>query len=50
MCVIFIVYIVLLCRDPYADSEEEEDETADCLRPMKVDIDLGLSAFANARK
>jgi hypothetical protein len=27
-----------------------EDEGIDELKPMKIDIDLGLSAYANARK
>ncbi|XP_026332857.1 nuclear export mediator factor NEMF [Hyposmocoma kahamanoa] len=36
-------HITLLLTDPYEDSDEE-------LKPMLVDIDLSLTAFANARK
>jgi hypothetical protein len=32
------------------DSNSSEDEGIDELKPTKVDIDLGLSAYANARK
>ena len=34
--------------DPYADSDDEDDEYI--IRPLKVDIDLGLTAYSNARK
>lgn len=45
--------ITLLLSDPYAnedDSVDEEDEDSDVLKPMSVDVDLALSAFANAKK
>lgn len=45
--------ISLYLADPYADSsisEHSTNEDDDNLPPMIVDIDLGLSAFANARK
>ncbi|XP_039446062.1 ribosome quality control complex subunit NEMF homolog [Culex pipiens pallens] len=53
-----INHISLLLKDPYAvlDEEEEEEEDSDReddeqkLEPMVVDVDLALSAFANARK
>ncbi len=43
---------MILCRDPYANSDDEDEEELDedVLKPMKIDIDLGLSAYANARK
>ena len=38
-------------RDPYGSSDDEDDEPDDdVLKPMKVSIDLDLSAHANARK
>ncbi|XP_018913682.2 ribosome quality control complex subunit NEMF homolog [Bemisia tabaci] len=40
-----INHITLLLSDPYAEEEEENS-----LKPMLVDIDLDLSAFANAKK
>lgn len=50
-----INHISLYLTDPYAESSEGEqtkDENCDddTLPPMTVDIDLGLSAFANARR
>ncbi|KAJ8940304.1 hypothetical protein NQ314_010751 [Rhamnusium bicolor] len=49
-----INHISLYLTDPYAespDSEESNDENDnDRIPPMVVDIDLALSAFANARK
>ncbi|CAH1790707.1 unnamed protein product [Owenia fusiformis] len=42
-------HITMLLKDPYLDSDEEGDpETT--LKPMRIDIDLALSAYANARK
>ena len=38
----------VLFSEPYA--EFDSDEENDHIKPMKVDIDLGLSAYANARK
>ncbi|XP_021353469.1 nuclear export mediator factor Nemf-like isoform X2 [Mizuhopecten yessoensis] len=40
-------HITMLLRDPYADSDEEDDE---CLSPQKVDVDLSVSAYANSRR
>lgn len=48
-----INHISLYLSDPYAENSETEksnDENDDKLPPMTVDIDLGLSAFANARR
>lgn len=42
-------HITLHLTDPY-DSGSESDENSERLKPMNVDIDLDLSAFANARK
>ena len=43
--------IFLYFRDPYGSSDDEDDEPDDdVLKPMKVSIDLDLSAHANARK
>lgn len=36
-------HITLLLKDPYEDNEER-------MQPMMVDIDLSLTAFANARR
>lgn len=38
-------HIALLLHDPYEESDEESE-----LKPMLIDIDLGQTAFANARK
>lgn len=53
-----INHISLYLTDPYAESSENEktkdenddDDDDDKLPPQTVDIDLGLSAFANARR
>lgn len=53
-----INHVALNLTDPYSypDSEEEGEDSDDSeknqngLKPMTIDIDLGLSAFANARK
>lgn len=48
-----INHISLHLSDPYAETSESEqsnNENADSLPAMLVDIDLGFSAFANARK
>ncbi|KAK3092818.1 hypothetical protein FSP39_007530 [Pinctada imbricata] len=43
--------ITLLLRDPYRNSDDEyDDDDEDELRPMKIDIDLSLSAYSNSRK
>lgn len=52
-------HITLLLKDPYdhgsdsdgdGDSESVSDKRDDILKPMMVDIDLSLTAFANARR
>lgn len=54
-------HITLLLKDPYdhgsdSDSEKDDDSESvsdkrdDILKPMMVDIDLSLTAFANARR
>ncbi|XP_060573398.1 LOW QUALITY PROTEIN: ribosome quality control complex subunit NEMF-like [Ruditapes philippinarum] len=44
-------HITLLLQNPYVDSDFEEDEDDDePIKPMKIDIDLALSAYANSRK
>lgn len=47
-----INHISLSLYDPYAESSENEHSSHenDVIPPMLVDIDLGLSAFANARR
>lgn len=49
-----INHVALNLTDPYSvkDSEGEgdSDDERECLKPMTIDIDLGYSAFANARK
>lgn len=48
-----INHITLYLSDPYEESLESErsdDENEDKLPSMEVDIDLGLTAFANARR
>lgn len=42
--------ISLLLSDPYVESDENNSDDSAHLPSMVVDIDLGLSAFANARK
>ncbi|KPI92094.1 Nuclear export mediator factor NEMF-like [Papilio xuthus] len=45
-------HITLLLSDPYddqSDDDEDDDDKLD-LKPMLVDIDLSLTAFANARR
>ncbi|KAJ8308819.1 hypothetical protein KUTeg_013693 [Tegillarca granosa] len=39
--------ITMFLRDPYTDSDEDSEDT---IPPMKVDIDLSHSAYANSRK
>ena len=41
--------ILVFYRDPYME-EADDDEEDSYIKPMKVDIDLSLSAYANARK
>lgn len=45
-------HITLLLHDPYDDGSEvgDGDEDDGRLKPMTVDIDLSLTAFANARR
>ncbi|KAI5633747.1 hypothetical protein NE865_13545 [Phthorimaea operculella] len=45
-------HITLLLTDPYddGDSGDDENEGKEKLKPMMVDIDLSLTAFANARR
>ncbi|XP_014356001.2 nuclear export mediator factor NEMF homolog [Papilio machaon] len=45
-------HITLLLSDPYDDDSEDDEEDDDKLdlKPMLVDIDLSLTAFANARR
>lgn len=49
-------HVSLYLTDPYAsfdendDDDDSDDEDMDKLRPMVVDIDLGLSAYANATR
>ncbi|XP_076463782.1 ribosome quality control complex subunit NEMF-like [Babylonia areolata] len=42
-------HITMLLQDPYEGDSDDEEEYAP-LKPMKVDIDLGLSSYANSRK
>ncbi|XP_041351637.1 nuclear export mediator factor Nemf-like [Gigantopelta aegis] len=43
-------HITLLLSDPYEDGHNEDDEDYLPLKPMKIDVDLSLSAYANSRK
>ena len=47
-----VIWVNIFSRDPYdylnEDDDEEEEDTR--IKPMKVEIDLALSAYANARK
>ncbi|XP_059047260.1 ribosome quality control complex subunit NEMF homolog [Achroia grisella] len=46
-----INHITLLLNDPYQTSDDDDAESGDeKLKPMLVDIDLSLTAFANARR
>ncbi|CAG9863169.1 unnamed protein product [Phyllotreta striolata] len=45
-----INHISLQLTDPYAESNESDVENNDNLPSMIIDLDLALSAFANARK
>lgn len=42
-------HITVVLKDPYFESDDE-DLNEDILRPMNIDIDLSLSAYANSRK
>lgn len=42
-------HISVVLKDPYFESDDE-DLNEDILRPMNIDIDLSLSAYANSRK
>lgn len=45
------INLCLLNSDPYAESSEDsENEGDNGKKPMLIDIDLDLSAFANATK
>ena len=49
MCIYICIYISSFCSSNiYLDSDEEDEEYN--VKPMKVDIDLALSAYSNARK
>ncbi|CAH2983554.1 unnamed protein product [Chilo suppressalis] len=43
-------HITLLLSDPYSHADEGDDEEEELLKPMLVDVDLSLTAFANARR
>lgn len=47
-------HITLYLTDPYdseySSDQSEDDEDNNKIKPMEVDIDLGLSAFANATR
>ncbi|XP_068618878.1 ribosome quality control complex subunit NEMF homolog [Battus philenor] len=44
-------HITLLLTDPFDEGDDyEDDEDDDRLKPMLVDIDLSLTAYANARR
>jgi len=48
-----LVCTCVASRNPYvtSDFEDEDSESDDsAVKPMRVDIDLGLSAYANSRK
>lgn len=42
-------HFTMLLQNPYVDSDFDDDEE-EFIKPKKVDIDLGLSAYANSRK
>ncbi|XP_071079995.1 ribosome quality control complex subunit NEMF-like [Haliotis cracherodii] len=42
-------HVTLLLKDPYVGDIEDEDEYQP-VKPMRIDIDLSLSAYANSRK
>jgi len=42
--------ITLLLKDPYEVTEEINDPDFSPIKPMRVDIDLGTSAYGNSRK
>ncbi|KAK2825926.1 hypothetical protein Q5P01_020140 [Channa striata] len=41
-------HITMLLKNPYISEEDQEEEEK--INPMLVDVDLGLSAYANAKK
>lgn len=43
-------HVSLYLTDPYGEYDVEDDENSDAIAPMVVDIDLGISAYANATK
>lgn len=43
-------HVSLYLTDPYGIYDEEDDEDSDTLAPLVIDIDLGISAYANATK
>jgi len=50
-CINCYVVLVRYTSDAGEGSDEEStSNTQETLKPMKVDIDLGLSAYSNARK
>lgn len=43
-----IIFFLYYLREPYLNEDDYEKNPS--LKPQKVEIDLGLTAFANARK
>ncbi|XP_050405953.1 ribosome quality control complex subunit NEMF [Patella vulgata] len=43
-------HMTMLLSDPYYVSDGDDDESDKPLKPLKIDIDLSLSAYANSRK
>ncbi|KAK3587746.1 hypothetical protein CHS0354_042701 [Potamilus streckersoni] len=43
-------HMTMLLKNPYMCSDEEDNDDDERIKPMKVDIDLSLSAYANSRK
>ncbi|KAL3872530.1 hypothetical protein ACJMK2_035753 [Sinanodonta woodiana] len=43
-------HMTMLLKNPYMSSDEEDNDDDERIKPMKVDIDLSLSAYANSRK
>ncbi|XP_002735180.1 ribosome quality control complex subunit NEMF-like [Saccoglossus kowalevskii] len=43
-------HITLLLRDPFVSSDVDDEDKHSGIGPLKIDIDLDLSAYANARK
>ncbi|KAK6182203.1 hypothetical protein SNE40_009935 [Patella caerulea] len=43
-------HMTMLLSDPYYVSDGDDEESVQPLKPLKIDIDLSLSAYANSRK